>query len=75
MSLNIFFILTVTVKISENLYQSNNNNSINLFLHMNISLFSYHIDDLNTFIMNCKNKPIVFGNSERRIKADRLLKY
>ena len=42
-------------------YQINNNNSNNLFLHMNISSVSYHIDDLNTFIINCKNKPKVIG--------------
>ena len=31
----------------DNFYQINNNNSNNLFLHMNISSVSYHIDDLN----------------------------
>ena len=50
-----------------------NNNSNNLFLHMNISSVSYHIDDLNTFIMNCKNKPKVIGISECRIKAGKPL--
>ena len=43
----------------DNFYQISNNNSNNLFLHMNILSVSYHIDDLNTFIMNCKNKPKV----------------
>ena len=38
---------------------------------MNISSVSYHIDDLNTFIMNCKNKSKVIGISECRIKTDR----
>ena len=52
-------------------YQINNNNSNNLFLHMNISSVSYYIDDLNTFIMNCKNKPKVIGISEYRIKTGR----
>ena len=40
----------------DNFYQINNNNSNNLFLHMNILSVSYHIDDLNTSMMNCKNK-------------------
>ena len=56
---------------SDDLYQINNNNSNNLFLHMNISPVSYHTDDLSTFIMNCKNKPKVIGTSECRIKAGR----
>ena len=38
---------------------------------MTISSISYHIDDLNTFIMNCKNKPKVIGISESRIKTGR----
>ena len=40
---------------------------------MSISLVSYHVDDLNTFIMNCKIKPKVVGMSECRIKAGRSL--
>ena len=56
---------------SDDFYQINNNNSNNLFLHMNISPVSYHTDDLSTFIMNCKNKPKVIGISECRIKAGR----
>ena len=40
---------------------------------MNISPVSYHTDDLNTFIMNCKNKPKVMGISQCRIKAGRPL--
>ena len=55
----------------DNFYQINNNNSNNLFLHMNISSVSYHIDDLNAFIMNCKNKPKVIGISECRIRSGR----
>ena len=55
----------------DNFYQINNNNSNNLFLHMNILSVSYHIDDLNTFIMNCQNKPKVIGVSECRIKTGR----
>ena len=53
----------------DDFYQINNNNSNNLFLHMNISSVSYHIDDLSTFIMNCKNKAKVIGISGCRIKA------
>ena len=55
----------------DDFYQINNNNSNNLFLHMNISSVSYHNDDLNTFTMNCKNKPEVIGTSECRKKAGR----
>ena len=56
----------------DDFYQINNNNSNNLSLHMNISSVSYYIDDLNTFIMNCKNKPKVIRISEGRIKTGRL---
>ena len=45
----------------DDFYQINNNNSNNLFLHMNILSVSYHIDDLNTFIMNCKIKLKLLG--------------
>ena len=45
-------------------YQISNDNSNNLFLHMIISSVSYHIDDLNTLIINCKDKPKVIGISE-----------
>ena len=38
---------------------------------MNISSVSYLTDELNTFIMNCKNKPKVTEISVCRIKADR----
>ena len=55
----------------DDFYQINNKNSNNLFWHMNISSISYHIDDLNTFIMNCKNIPKVIGISECRIKTGR----
>ena len=51
----------------DDFYQINNNYLNNLFLHMNISSVSYHIDDLNTFIMNCKNKSKGIGISECRI--------
>ena len=56
----------------DDFYQINNNNSNNLFFHMNISSVSYHTDDLNTFIINCKNKPKDIGISECRIKSGRL---
>ena len=55
----------------DDFYQINNNNSNNLFLYMNISSVSYLIDDLDTFIMNCKNKPKAIGISECKIKAGR----
>ena len=38
---------------------------------MNISSVFYHIDDLNTFIINCKNKPKDIGISECRTKTGR----
>ena len=55
----------------DDFYQVINNNSNNLFLLMNISSVFYHIDDLNTFIMNWKIKPKVTGISECRIKTGR----
>ena len=55
----------------DNFYQISNNNSNNLFLDMNILSVFYHIDDLNTYIMNCKNKPEVIGIPECRIKTGR----
>ena len=56
----------------DDFYQLSNNNSNNPFLHRNISSVSYHINDLNTFIMNCKNKPKFIGISQCRINAGRL---
>ena len=55
----------------DDFYQNNNNNLNNLFLQMKISSVPYHIDNLKTFIMNCKSKPKVIGISECRIKAGR----
>ena len=52
-------------------YQISNNNFNSLFLHMNISSVSYHIVDLNIFIMNGKNKPKVIGISNCRTKPGR----
>ena len=53
--------------------QTNSNNLNSLFLHMNFSSVSYHIDDLNTLTKDCKSKSIVIGISECRTKTDRLL--
>ena len=53
--------------------QTNSNNLNSLFLHMNFSSVSYHIDDLNTLTKDCKSKSEVIGISECRIKTDRLL--
>ena len=36
--------------------QANNNNLNRLFSHMNFSLVSYHIDDVNTLTKDCKSK-------------------
>ena len=56
-----------------NFYQTKNNSSNCLLLHMSFSSVSCHIDDLNTLTTNCKNKTKVIGISECRIKNDRLL--
>ena len=40
----------------------------NLYLHMNISSLSYHIDDLKSLIRNCQVKPKTIGISECRLK-------
>ena len=56
---------------SDVFYQISSNNLNSLFLHMNISSVSYHIVDLNTFIMNGKNKSKVIGISNCRAKAGR----
>ena len=39
-----------------------------LYLSMNISSLSYHIDDLKSLITNCQVKPKVIGISECRQK-------
>ena len=39
-----------------------------LYLHLNISLLSYHCDDLSSLINNLKVKPKLIGISECRIK-------
>ena len=46
-------------------------NSNNLFIHMNISSISYPIDDLAALINNCKIKPKIIGLSETRIRKHR----
>ena len=40
----------------------------NLYLHMNISSQSYHIDDLKSLITNCQVKPKIICISECRLK-------
>ena len=55
----------------DNICQISNNNSNNHFFHMNILSVSYHIDVLNTFKMNCKNKPKVIGIWECKVKIGR----
>ena len=46
-------------------------NSDNLFIHMNISSISYHIDNSTAFMNNCKIKPKVIGLSESRLRKNR----
>ena len=56
----------------ENLYKINTDqNSDNLFIHINISTISYHIDDLTAIINNCKIKTKVIDLSETRLKKNR----
>ena len=43
-------------------------NFINLYLHLNISPLSYHIDGLNSLITNSQVKPKIFGICECRLK-------
>ena len=42
-----------------------------LYIHLNISAISYHIDDLVSLITNCKTKPNVTGISESRMRTGR----
>ena len=56
----------------ENFYKINTDqNSDNLFIHMNISSISYHVDNLTPLINNCKIKPRVIGLSESRLRKNR----
>ena len=56
----------------ENFYKINAaQNSDNLFILMNISSVSCHIDNLTAFINNCKIKPKVIGLSETRLRKNR----
>ena len=56
----------------ENFYKiKTNQNSDNLFIHMNISSISYRIDDLTALINNCKIKPRVTGLSETSLRKNR----
>ena len=42
----------------------------NLYLHMNISSLSYHIDDRKSLITNCQVKPKIIDISDCRLKKD-----
>ena len=46
----------------------NTTKSKQLYIHLNISSISYHIDDLVSLITNCKTKPKVIGISESRMR-------
>ena len=50
----------------------NKTKSKQLYIHLNISSISYHIDDLVSLITNCKTKPKVIDISESRMRTDRL---
>ena len=43
-----------------------------LYMNLNISSISYHIDDVVSLITNCKTKPKVIGISESRMRTGRL---
>ena len=47
-----------------------NKSSSHLNLHTSISSLSYNIDDLASFILNCRKRPRIIGISECRIKAN-----
>ena len=49
----------------------NKTKSKQLYIHLNISSISYHIDDLVSLITNCKTKPKVIGISESRMRTGR----
>ena len=55
-----------------NLYEiQNTTKSKQLYIHLNISSISYHIDDIILLTTNCKTKPKVTGISESRMRTDR----
>ena len=59
--------------IPNNFYEmQNTTNSKQLYLHLNISSISYHVDDLATPVANCKTKSKVIGISDCRIRIGRL---
>ena len=68
-----------TENILKNQYMTPNNfneiqnttKSKQLYVHLNISSISYHIDDLVSLITNCKTKPKVISISESRMRKDR----
>ena len=43
----------------------------NLYLHMNISLLQYHIDDLMHLVKSCPNKPKIIGITACRLRKNR----
>ena len=47
-----------------------NKSPSHLYLHTNISLLSYNIDDLASFILNCRKRPRIIGISECCLKAN-----
>ena len=49
----------------------NTTKSKQVYIHLNISSISYHIDDLVSLITNCKTKPKVIGISESRMRTGR----
>ena len=51
----------------------NTTKSKQLYIHLNISSISYHINDLVSLITNCKTKQKVMGISEIRMRTDRPL--
>ena len=40
---------------------ADNKSSSHLYLHTNISSLSYNIDDLTSFILNCRKRPRIIG--------------
>ena len=46
-------------------------NKSNLFIHLNISSLSYHIDELNLFLSQIKHKPKIIAISESKIRKNK----
>ena len=49
------------------------NNSLYLFIHLNIASLQAHFDDLNEFLLKFSNPPFVIFLSETCIKIDPLI--